>query len=120
MDRKHRTLIRVAPWPLAWRGWCFRLLAAGDLARLRDRTVVPALVAAMQDDAGTRRTCVMAQSPGAIGDSNAVPALLQAIHHPRNRWLARYIQVMETERQNVDAFARSDLTKHLTMSTLSP
>lgn len=61
-----------------------RWLAAGDLATLRDRTLVPALVAAMQDDAGTRRTCVMAQSLGSIGDSNAVPALLQAIHHPRN------------------------------------
>lgn len=61
-----------------------RWQAAGDLALLRDRTFVPSLVAAMQDDAGTRRTCLMAQSLGAIGDSNAVPALLQAIHHPRN------------------------------------
>lgn len=61
-----------------------RWQAAGDLARWRDKSFVPALVAAMQDDAGTRRTCLMAQSLGAIGDSNAVPALLQAIHHPRN------------------------------------
>jgi hypothetical protein len=37
-----------------------------------------------------------------------------------HRWLARYIQVIETERQNVDAFAWSDLTQRLTLSTLSP
>ena len=61
-----------------------RWRAAGDLTRLRDKSFVPALVAAMQDDAGTRRTCLMAQSLGAIGDSKAVPALLRAIHHPRN------------------------------------
>jgi HEAT repeat protein len=61
-----------------------RWQAAGDLAGWRDGTVVPALVSAMQDDAGTRRTCVIAQSLGAIGDAAAVPALLEAIHHPRN------------------------------------
>ncbi len=74
---RYLALLRCNDQPSRWR-------AAGDLARLRDKTFVPALVAAMQDDAGTRRTCLMAQSLGAIGDSNAVPALLQAIHHPRN------------------------------------
>ncbi|MBI4326421.1 MAG: HEAT repeat domain-containing protein [Chloroflexi bacterium] len=61
-----------------------RWQAAADLARWRDNTFVPALVAAMQDDTGTRRTCLMAQSLGTMGDSNAVPALLEAIHHRRN------------------------------------
>lgn len=74
---RYLALFRCNDQPSRWR-------ADGDLARLRDKTFVPALVAAMQDEEGTRRTCLMAQSLGAIGDSNAVPALLQVIHHPRN------------------------------------
>ena len=68
---RYLALLRCNDQPSRWQ-------AAGDLARLRDKTFVPALVAAMQDDDGTRRTCLMAQSLGAIGDSNAVPALLEA------------------------------------------
>lgn len=61
-----------------------RWLAAADLARWQDRDSVARLVTAMRDDGGTRRTCVMAQALGAIGDPGAVPALLEAIQHPRN------------------------------------
>ncbi|NQU12279.1 HEAT repeat domain-containing protein [bacterium] len=58
--------------------------AAAKLGRWADRASVGALVVAMQDDAGTRRTCVIAQSLGRVGSPEAVPALVQAIQHPRN------------------------------------
>lgn len=62
-----------------------RWAAAAKLASWRDPSCIPALVAAMQDDAGTRRTCVIAQALGQLGRAEAVPALLQAIEHPSNR-----------------------------------
>ena len=74
---RYHSLLRCADPMSRWQ-------AAADLARWQDKDSVHSLVAAMQDDAGTQRTCLMAQSLGAIGDSNAVPALLKAIHHPRN------------------------------------
>lgn len=52
-----------------------RWQAALVLAHWKDRDSVPDLVAAMQDDRGTRRTCVMAQCLGAVADSNAVNQL---------------------------------------------
>ena len=61
-----------------------RWQAAADLGRWQDKASVSALIVALKDDAGTQKTCRISQSLGAIGDSNAVPALLEAIHHPRN------------------------------------
>ncbi len=74
---RYRALLRCNDPSSRWQ-------AAADLGRWQDNASVFSLVAAMQDDDGTQKTCRIAQSLGAIGDSNAVPALLQAIHHPRN------------------------------------
>jgi HEAT repeat protein len=74
---RYRALLRCNDPSSRWQ-------AAADLGRWQDKASVFPLVAAMQDDDGTQKTCRIAQSLGAIGDSNAVPALLQAIHHPRN------------------------------------
>ena len=74
---RYSALLRCADAASRWQ-------AAADLGRWQDKASVYSLVAAMRDDDGTQRTCLMAQSLGAIGDSNAVPALLEAIHHPRN------------------------------------
>jgi HEAT repeat protein len=73
----YHALLRCADPASRWQ-------AAADLARWRDRDSVPALIAALQDDEGTQKTCRIAQSLGELGDAMAVPALLQAIHHPRN------------------------------------
>jgi len=61
-----------------------RWAAAAQLGLWADREAVPALIAAMQDDGGTRRTCVIAQSLGEIGSPEAVPPLIAALEHPRN------------------------------------
>jgi hypothetical protein len=61
-----------------------RWQAANELAIWKDQTSVSALVIAMQDGQGTERTCVIAQSLGKIGSSEAVPALVQAINHVQN------------------------------------
>jgi len=78
-EKREDTLafLRCADPPSRWQ-------AAADLAQWKDKASTMAIVAAMQDDEGTQKTCRMAQSLGAMGDSNAVPALLEAIHHPRN------------------------------------
>ena len=74
---RYRALLRCNDPSSRWQ-------AAADLGRWQDKASVFPLVAALQDDEGTQKTCRIAQSLGAIGDSNAVPALLEAIHHPRN------------------------------------
>lgn len=61
-----------------------RWQAADELAIWKDQASVPALVIAMQDDRGTERTCVIAQSLGKLGSGEALPALIQAINHPQN------------------------------------
>ncbi len=61
-----------------------RWQAAAKLASWGETSAVPKLVAAMLDDDGTRRTCVIAQSLGALGSRAAVPALLGALNHPAN------------------------------------
>jgi HEAT repeat protein len=58
--------------------------AAGKLGGWRDPAALGPLIAAMQDDAGTRRTCVISQALGKLGDLAAVPALLRAAQHPDN------------------------------------
>lgn len=58
--------------------------AAGKLGGWRDPAALGPLIAAMQDDAGTRRTCVISQALGKLGDPTAVPALLRAAQHPDN------------------------------------
>jgi HEAT repeat protein len=58
--------------------------AAGELAFWREPAALWPLVAAMQDDAGTRRTCVISQALGKLGAAAAVPALVQAAQHPSN------------------------------------
>lgn len=61
-----------------------RWAAAATLAKWVDRDAVPAIVAAMYDDKGTRRTCLMAQALGKIGSPAAVPALIGVLDHPKN------------------------------------
>jgi hypothetical protein len=58
--------------------------AAGKLGGWRDPAALRPLIAAMQDDVGTRRTCVVSQALGKLGDPTAVPALIQAAQHPDN------------------------------------
>lgn len=74
---RYEALLRCADAASRWQ-------AAADLGRWQDKALVYSLAEAMRDDDGTQKTCRMAQSLGAIGDSNAVPALLEAIHHPHN------------------------------------
>ena len=59
--------------------------AAAELASWRDTRSLPILIATMQDDAGTQRTCLIAQAIGKVGDPAAIPALCQAMMHPSNR-----------------------------------
>lgn len=61
-----------------------RWTAAAKLAKWGDRGAVPAIIAAMYDDKGTRRTCLMAQALGKIGSPEALPALIGVLDHPRN------------------------------------
>lgn len=61
-----------------------RWVAAHELGEWRDPKALWPLIAAMEDDAGTRRTCLMAQALGKLHDPAAVPALVQAAQHPRN------------------------------------
>ena len=61
-----------------------RWSAAGKLAVWREPTALWPLVAAMQDDAGTRRTCLISQALGKLADPAAVPALIEAAQHPSN------------------------------------
>lgn len=79
--------------------------AAKVLASWRDCASVPALIAAMQDDEGTGRTCEMAAALGRIGDSAAVPALAQAISHPSNVDLRVCATHALTEIGDTDALA---------------
>jgi len=58
--------------------------AAGKLGGWRDPVALGPLIAAMQDDGGTVRTCVISQALGKLGDPTAVPALLRAAQHPDN------------------------------------
>jgi len=58
--------------------------AAGKLASWHDPAALWPLIAAMADDEGTRRTCVISQAIGKLGDSAAVPALIAAAQHPGN------------------------------------
>ncbi len=61
-----------------------RWVAARKLGEWRDPQAVWPLVAAMEDEARTRRTCLVAQALGKLHDPVAVPALIQAAQHPRN------------------------------------
>jgi HEAT repeat protein len=61
-----------------------RWVAARKLGEWRDVNALWPLVAAMSDDSGTRRTCLMAQALGKLRDPAAVPALIDAAQHPRN------------------------------------
>jgi HEAT repeat protein len=61
-----------------------RWVAARKLGPWRDPKALWPLVAAMEDEAGTRRTCLMAQALGKLHDPVAVPALVHAAQHPRN------------------------------------
>ncbi len=58
--------------------------AARVLGAWRDHASVNVLLVAMRDEDGTRRTCLMAQALGHIGDRTAVPELLWASTHPTN------------------------------------
>lgn len=73
-------LLRQLRSPIAPKRWD----AAKILASWKDSASVPSLVAAMQDEKGTHRTCEIAHALGQIGHPAAVPALAQAIDHPRN------------------------------------
>jgi len=79
-DQERLSLLRQLRSESAEKRW----EAAKRLGENVDRSAVPALIAAMQDDEGTQRTCAMAQALGQIGDATAVPALSQALYHPSN------------------------------------
>lgn len=61
-----------------------RWVAAKKLASWREPSALWPLVAAMTDDAGTRRTCVISQALGKLENPAAVPALIQAAQHRSN------------------------------------
>ncbi|MFN2507898.1 MAG: HEAT repeat domain-containing protein [Chthoniobacterales bacterium] len=61
-----------------------RWIAAKKLASWREPSALWPLVAAMADDAGTRRTCVISQALGKLENAAAVPALIQAAQHRSN------------------------------------
>lgn len=78
--QERRKLIGQLDSPLPPARWD----AAGKLASWRDPAALWPLIAAMVDDEGTRRTCVISQAIGKLGDSAAVPALIAAAQHPDN------------------------------------
>jgi len=61
-----------------------RWVAAKKLASWREPSALWPLVAAMTDDAGTRRTCVISQALGKLENAAAVPALIEAAQHRSN------------------------------------
>lgn len=58
--------------------------AAAKLGSWREPSALAPLIAAMQDDSGTGRTCVVSQALGKLGEPAAVPALIRAAQHPDN------------------------------------
>jgi HEAT repeat protein len=61
-----------------------RWRAAGKLASWREPAALWPLIATMQDDTGTGRTCLISQALGKLADPAAVPALIESAQHRSN------------------------------------
>lgn len=97
--------------------------AAKELSSRGAQHAVPWIILAMQDDRGTRRTCVMAQALGGLQDARSVPALIEALNHPTNedlRYCAAKALGQIGDERGVQALVDAYESEQLSLAALTP